>query len=298
MLATSGMSFPSPGSNAAHSPLTAEERAIKGEEEIKARRDAFLEVTRRLNHSRDDARDPYNPARLNVYRALLQETCDKARDYFHSVEQVISATELLGLQRSDFWANDLARTAANALDLVPVHYQRIREDYRDFCRESAPEPSPDAFYAMQCAVVLHHPTRAAELRTAFEKAGLPVGGFINPAKMNTRYSQGEKYALWGIAIFFTLVMLAIGIFVKDFNDMNILIFRTVLALTAGAFGAVFIPGLFHIEAKWAKVTVTAAGAAAFFVAVFFFNPPALVKNALEKTPSKSQGDNSQPKTNQ
>ena len=78
-----------------------------------------------------------------------------------------------------------------------------------------------------------------------------------------------------IVVIFLLIMLAIGVWVQNPTNLGICIFRTVLSLLAGAFGAIFIPGLFQIEATAGKWTIRAAGAAAFFVAVLSSEPSSL-----------------------
>jgi hypothetical protein len=250
------------------------------QEKINRLHDALLAAARRLNDFPDPNANGDIEKWRREYRSLLQETCDAASNYFNAIEDIIATTELLGPQRSEFWAKDLARTAANALNLIPPLYARLRVDYPQFLNEDAPQPAPDAFYAMESAVSLYHPKRARELKLKLEKQNFPIGGFTDPPPMNPRYSPTEKYLLYGIAIFFVLAILAVGIFVKDFNDVNIFIFRVVLALSAGAFGAVFIPGLFEVTAKWGKFGLRAGGAACFFAVVFFTNPPALVKNSV------------------
>ena len=69
-----------------------------------------------------------------------------------------------------------------------------------------------------------------------------------------------------------LLLLSIAIFIPNPTEFQLFVFRIVLALAAGAFGAL-IPGFIEVEFKnWLR----AGGALALFAIVFFLNPPALI----------------------
>ena len=75
-------------------------------------------------------------------------------------------------------------------------------------------------------------------------------------------------------IVFVLILLSLAIFFPNPTDFQLFVFRVVLALAAGAFGAL-IPGFIEVEFRnWLR----AGGALALFAIVFFWNPPALVTN--------------------
>lgn len=112
--------------------------------------------------------------------------------------------------------------------------------------------------------------------------------------MNTRYANWEKIFMAATGVVFLLILLAIGIWVKDFNNFNIMLFRTVLALVGGAFAAVAIPGLLEIKTG----VVRATGAAAVFAVIFFFNPPALVQNVVNNDATRHASPSPTPTTSQ
>lgn len=255
--------------------MTREEIAIAGNAEIEQCAEDFRAAVRLLNA--DVRADPV------AYRVVLVSAGDSCRRYLQKIENVIAAADILGIQRSEVWANDLAASAANALDLLPSYYRRIRRDFTAL-GERSPEPSPAAFFTLQSAVITYSPEMAEKLRQEFELEHLPVEGFKRPARMNKMYSQTEKIAMASVAVAFLLIMLGIGVFVKDFNAVNIWIFRVVLSLAAGAFGGVFIGGFIHVEGKVKTFTVRAGGAAAFFLLVYLANPPVLVSKAKDQPP--------------
>jgi hypothetical protein len=250
--------------------VTNEQKAASGVKEILRLKKRYIVAKDRLKASQA-ANDPPQ-TQVDLLRKLYRA----ATGAFNSVDKCISESDLLGANRSEFWAIDLAGTAVNTLDHIPRCYQSLWKD-ADRLEVERPKPSPKAFLAMQASAKTYFPVDALSLEKRFNDLGLPTAGFKDPPRMNTRYKDWEKITMISIVVVFVLIMLAIGIWVKQLNNFNIFLFRTVLALIGGAFGAIFIPGLLRVK----KFGVTAAGAAAFFAIIFFFNPPALVKNTVE-----------------
>ncbi len=253
---------------------TNEQTAARCQDEVLRLKGLYVAAKNAFEDSRL-AEDP-----LEVQRKLFRALHEAATAAFNSVEQCIVQSDLLGANRGDLWANDLANTALNTLDHIAYRYPRLWEN-ADRLGLSRPTPARNAFFAMECSAKAYLPAEADVLADKFEKLGLPTGGFRNPTPMNTRYKNWERIVMVITAIAFVLIMLAIGIFVRDLNNFNIFLFRTVLALVGGAFAGVFIPGLLRVRHEGARFGITAMGAAAFFVIIFFFNPPALVRQTVE-----------------
>ena len=82
----------------------------------------------------------------------------------------------------------------------------------------------------------------------------------------------ERVAITAIGVAFVATLLSIALFVPNPTEFQVLIFRVVLALAAGAFGAL-IPGFIEVSFRnWLR----AGGAMALFVIVYMINPPALI----------------------
>ncbi len=89
-------------------------------------------------------------------------------------------------------------------------------------------------------------------------------------------TKWETFVAIGMGVYFLFALFIIAIFVPYPTPFQLYVFRVLLAL-AGVGWGVSVPGLFlTFEATWKNVTVRAAGAAVFFVLIYFFNPPALV----------------------
>ena len=258
---------------------TPDESAIKTQEAILTAKDAYLRSLRNLGA----AVDQNVPAEQMAQK--LTDVVSAATNCFNAVEQSIVQSELLGANQSQFWARDLANTALNFLEGIPKYWDVVRQ-YAEKCNLDSASfaPSINAYSAMENAVLIYNPDQAKVIRDRFEQLGLPIRGFTHPSKMNTRYNSFEKIAIGVIPCLFLLIMLAIGIWAREITPLGIFIFRVVLALSAGAFGAVFIPGLFEIRGEVGKWSVRAAGAATFFAVVYLVNPPSVV-GTLNQSPA-------------
>lgn len=114
--------------------------------------------------------------------------------------------------------------------------------------------------------------------------------------MSTAMPKWQQILSAATGIAFLITLLAIALFVPKPTEFQVLVFRTVLALAAGAF-ATIISGFIHVEAKWQQLTIRAGAGLAVFVLIFFVNPPKLIQQLSESTgfvpPSTSRsGDGS------
>lgn len=267
---------------------TPEENAIRGQTEILVAKDAYLQALRDLRKANNEAAPPEELA------LKLRAVFDTGNKCYNAVEQCIVQSELLGANRSEFWATDLANTAFNFLERIPDYWTVIRRFAALAKLDPAHySPSPNAYFAMQNAVLIYSPDLVKGLRKRFEQAQLPTRGFTHPSKMNTRYSNFEKICMVAIVCFFLIALLAIAIWVPNPTSLGIFIFRVVTSLLAGAFGAIFIPGLFELTGTFQKLSIRAGGAAAFFVLVYLVNPPALVNNSPQSEKHDRAGSGTQ-----
>ena len=249
---------------------TPDEIAIRSQKNILVARDEYAAALRNLSAAKKTGGSPEDFSRA------LDRVIDAATKCFDTVEQSIIQSDLLGANLSELWARDLAGTSCNFLAGIPAYWTLVRR-YKPEAR-----PPSHAYATMQNVVLIYYPDQVSETRKRFEQAGLPIQGFIHPSKMNSRYSDYEKIGMVAIVCFFLLLLLAVAIWVRDPTDLAIFIFRVVMSLIAGAFGAIFIPGIFELSGEIGKWTVRAAGAAAFFAVVYLLNPPALVKNSVQE----------------
>lgn len=219
---------------------------------------------------------------------LLMEWVKRFDALSNSVESCVATSDLLGANRSELWAKELANTAANLLDTVPAFYEKLWHEAKRL-EQPRQTPSLNAFSAMQSAVAAYNPDQISELKVRFDELGLPVRGFTHGAIMNTLYNRGEKIGMVVTVVLFVLLLLGVAVLKKDYPPEAFFIIRVILALFAAAFAAMSIPGFLKVKLKLSKsIAVKATGAIAVFVLIYLLNPPTLMtKDEAEEKPAGS-----------
>lgn len=107
---------------------------------------------------------------------------------------------------------------------------------------------------------------------------------IESKKENQEIHTHSKIPGWATivsvasGIAFLFILLIIAVFIPHPTDFQIFIFRIIIALAAAAFGAT-IPGFLKVDLPVGKKGLIAAGGAiAFFVLIYFMNPPKLISD--------------------
>ncbi|TGD72196.1 hypothetical protein E4634_16140 [Mangrovimicrobium sediminis] len=160
--------------------------------------------------------------------------------------------------------------------LQGLSWKRIREF--GGCIQKRFQPPDDAYWMMQGMVRIEYPEHCTELRDEFQKRGLPTSGFddekrqnrLRAGQMRIEKMTAEKWIAVTFGFVFITVLLALTVWLKDPTPMQEITFRIVLALSAGAIGAV-IPGVLNLQGELGGFTIRAAGALAIFFIVYFWN---------------------------
>lgn len=258
------------------------EIATKANEGMEKQKQSYLATLQAFNQSKDtgDA--------LQIQIQKFEELRNAAVKFFNCVESSISSTELSGAFKSDFWAKDLSNTAANVLENIAFFYERYGNEAVRLGLKKL-EASKNAYFAMQSAVAIYNKDQVEDLRGSFIQLGLPIRGFSHPTQMNRQYNNWEKRVMFFTVVAFLLIMVAIGVWNKNYTPEGFWIFRVVLALMGGAFAFIAIPGALKVEAKFGRFAITAVGSIGITVLIYLINPPALIKGSsptsgqIEKT---------------
>jgi hypothetical protein len=113
---------------------------------------------------------------------------------------------------------------------------------------------------------------------------LRLTSVVSRVKMASRIYRWERPALFVVAIIFLTILFVTAILIPNPSHAQEQIFRTILSLAAGGFGA-FLPGAFNLKFVKPTITVRATSAAAFFVFVYSVDPGmALVQRTGDRSP--------------
>lgn len=99
--------------------------------------------------------------------------------------------------------------------------------------------------------------------------------------------SSEKRPAWVLIVsvtsglIFLITLLLIAVLIPNPTTFQIFVFRVVLSLAAAAFGAA-ISGFLKIKIPVLRGVISAGGALALFVLIYYVNPPALIVESTEQ----------------
>jgi len=231
----------------------------------------------------------------NGSSSSIRAVHDAAVDYFSSIEEWVASMSLLpGLTRLALLS--LAESCIAALNSYLNYWDFLgREGAQTglgLQAQYGPAPAAELYPQMQAMVAIHYPKRGQQIRQGFADRGLPTSGFEDPKYLNevrqmteranagTTTNGGAMTALKWVAVAFSVVFLAallfLVVFIPNPTGLQILVFRVLLALCAAVIAGALIGGFIELKGKLAQFSLSAGGAAAFFLIVYLFNPPELL----------------------
>lgn len=227
----------------------------------------------------------------------IQEVHQVGVKYFSRAEGWVAESDILNARQNRTWNLLLTESCYSVLRTYLKYWESLKSESEKVGEDLQKRfsPHPRAYKLMQAMIRVYYPKRWEELREAYSQAGLPTSGFDNEniwreliVKQPSDHGKmtPQLWALYGFGIVFIIILLGLVVTVENLTNTQNFYFRVVMALAAGAIGAL-IPGLFSIEAKVVRNSVRAGGAAAFFVAVYFMNPPSILGDEQPKnTPTE------------
>ncbi|MEF3077400.1 transthyretin-like family protein [Winogradskyella poriferorum] len=152
-----------------------------------------------------------------------------------------------------------------------IKYWKLINSLEEKFQIRKPIPSERAYSNIQVFLKTFDSEAAKKLKVRFEEINLPVSGFNSNKKFcdMTKKQQVTFGAITGLVLLVTLLI--ITLIIDCPTNFQSTIFTTILALAAAAFATV-IPGL--IDIRYRQI-ITASGALAVFVIVFFLKPAEL-----------------------
>ena len=221
-------------------------------------------------------------------KALLLKMTQFMRRYFNLVEREVLNCDGLTGDAYLRWKQEWIVSANRVLSGGIRHLKLIRRERTKLALpKTLFEPSEGTLRNIQSFLAATSPAEATLLRRAYSDARLPFSGFDSPyvatSKKRKNTMKTETKIAVSSGIIFICMLLIIAVAIPHPTDFQYTVFRIVLALAAAAFASV-IPGILNIRlSNW----ITAGGALAVFVIVYFYSPANLVRQGVTDPPSSS-----------
>lgn len=209
----------------------------------------------------------------------FQGLYNSAVNYFNSTENFVANSDLLGAHYNDNWVVNLAETCLSILESISIFYEFLDKksksdsEFNDIIQLY--RVSPTAYSSMQKIVKHYLPDYVPAIKSKFEEYNLPVHGFQSSGYSPRQKINVDKLLAVGLGVVFLLIILVIVIFIPEPTEQQFFVFRVILSLAAGAFGAV-IPGFFEIDGKIKNISFRTTGAVSFFLITYMANPPEII----------------------
>lgn len=242
--------------------MTKEQDVVAAKEQIAALKQAYMEALQEYYGVEPKNGNTAQNAALRCQR--------RGAAYFNYVEEFVGNSDLLGAHKSAMWAQGFAEDCAEILRSLPGHVAFLKKAFAHFPElgASSATPGPTAFANMQRMTVVYLSDALVQgLRESFEADGLPVYGFEHEAK-NPMSKLTSIVLAFIFGVIFVSVILFLAVLKPSPTDFQYKVFWSVMAMALAGIGAV-IPGFIEVKiSRW----VSAGGALAVFVMVYFFTP--------------------------
>jgi hypothetical protein len=176
-------------------------------------------------------------------------------EYFHSNQDILNGK-----------IND-AIIISNTI----IKYWELLQSLQDKFKIKSPQPSERAFSNTQVFIKTFEPDKASDLKSKFTKINLPTYGFDSNIKYTGMKSKNQIKIGIVLGTLFLIVMIIIALLVSCPTKFQSIVFRIILSLAAASFSMI-LSGSINVTAK---KTITATGALAIFVLIYFWNPAKL-----------------------
>ena len=200
----------------------------------------------------------------------LTELHSKGVKFFNLFSRSLNEYGLENFKHNENIRNSKIDDSINISNTI-LKYWKLIKSLKEKYSIIPPKPSERAYSSIQLFLKTLDKDAAKKLKPKFEELKLPTFGFQSTKTFidMTKKQQVTFGAITGLVLL--LILLAIALIVRCPTNFQNNIFIIILALAGAAFASI-IPGL--IEVKYRQI-ITAAGALAVFVIIFFMKPTQL-----------------------
>jgi len=261
---------------------TPEEFACEEQQELDTLRARYKQAMQTLLEQANDKGD--------MFQSRFREFHSAGVAFFNACERSIVSGSSSGADRDPTWYTDKGEMAANTLETMLKHFRVVKNKAAQAGRVASDfKPSLTAYATMQRIAKHVVPSEADKLRADFLSLGLPTYGFDHDEKEKRRMPTWQKVTGVCFGITFVVVLLILAVFIPKPSTFQVFVFRTVLALAAGACAAM-LTGFLNIEGRFKALSIRAGAGLAVLIFIYTVNPPALVERS-RSNPDESSTSN-------
>jgi hypothetical protein len=200
----------------------------------------------------------------------LTELHFKGVKFFNLFSRSLNEYGIENFKHNENIRNSKIDDSINILNTI-LKYWKLINSLKEKYQILPPKPSERAYSSIQLFLKTFDKEAAKKLRLKFEELQLPIFGFKTSKTFidMTKKQQIKFGAITGLALL--LILLVIALLVKCPTNFQNNIFIIILSLAGAAFASI-IPGLIEVRHRQA---ITATGAIAVFVIIFFMKPTQL-----------------------
>lgn len=239
------------------------------EDEISKKRDQYYRILQ------DTLKTLKNDITIEEVSDLLLQLHNKGVAFFNLFERSIDEFGLSNFKLNSDTKNRKIEDSIAIVDTIILHWETIRSIAGKY-KISPPEPSRQAYASIQRLIKKFEPKKANEIKLKFMAQNLPVEGFVSN-KNHSGWKIGSQNLMWKQIVFGVLCVIGAAIIAFNFNSLTgaqYLFFRLLISIGF----TLFITALVEVKVKihWTvtkSLTVKAIGAIAFFILIYYINPP-------------------------
>ncbi len=200
-------------------------------------------------------------------RKELTNLHNKGSNYFSLFNRSISEYGLKYFKQDQNIRNSKINDAIDLSHTI-IKYWNLLKSLENEYDLRIPKPTQRAYSTIQLFIREFEPDEAKKLKSDFQKANLPIHGFItNRTFIDMTKKQQITYGIISGTVLLVVLLAIILIFECPTQAQNF-VFKTVLSLAAASYSAA-IPGFLNLKYR---EMITAGGALAVFVIVFLVKP--------------------------
>ncbi len=216
-----------------------------------------------------------NPTKAEVL-IIITDIHTKGTAFFNLFERSIDEYSQENFDLTTDTKTRKIEDAEALVDTIVMHWQTIRKIASNY-NISYPTPTDKAYSSIQRLLKKFRPNKIQELKTKFMNEQLPTNGF-DSKETHSGWEIGSKKLTVAQIVAGAILIISSAVIAFSYDTLNAfqyLFFRLTLSLGITLISTALIE--INLKINWTiekSFAVKAIGAIAFFILIYFINPPA------------------------